>query len=70
MMIGELRANSILGRRRDPTDILMDDIAMAAAAIARCVVHWSDVAEVEVNPLFAYDGRAVTVDARVVLSLP
>ena len=70
MMIGELRANSILDRRRDPTDILMNDIAMAAAAVARCVVHWSDVAEVEVNPLFAYDGRAVPVDARVVLSLP
>ena len=69
-MIGELRAISIPARHRDRTAAPMDDIAVAAAAVARCVTTWSDVAEVEVNPLFAYDDRAVPVDARVVLSAP
>lgn len=29
--------------------------------------RWADVAEVEVNPLFVYEDRAVPVDARAVL---
>lgn len=31
-------------------------------------MRWPDVAEVEVNPLFVYEDRAVPVDARVVLA--
>ena len=39
-------------------------------AVAECVMRSPDVAEVEVNPLFVYEDRAVPVDARVVLDAP
>ena len=68
MMIGELRAGPLLRGRRGGPPVFLGAVTRAADAVARCVMGWSDIAEVEVNPLFAYGDRAVPVDARVVLS--
>ena len=70
MMIGELRAGPLLTGGRGHPPVSVAGIIQAAEAVARCVTTWSDVAEVEVNPLFAYRDRAVPADARVVLSSP
>ena len=70
MMIGELRARPLFDDTRGHPRVCLAGIIQAAAAVARCITEWSDVAEVEVNPLFAYDDRAVPADARVVLSPP
>ena len=67
MMIGELRARTLLSGGRGHAPASLDAIIRAAEAVARCVAAWSDVAEVEVNPLFAYRDHAVPADARVVL---
>ncbi len=70
MMIGELRASPLLTGSRGRSAVSVSGIVRAAEAVAGCVMAWSDVAEVEVNPLFAYGDRAVPADARVVLSPP
>ena len=70
MMIGELRARPLLDGTRGHPPVSAGGIIRAAEAVARCVMAWSAVAEVEVNPLFAYGDRAVPADARVVLSPP
>lgn len=70
MMIGELRASALLAGSRGRPPVSIAGIIRAAEAVAGCVMTWSDVAEVEVNPLFAYGDRAVPADARVVLSPP
>ena len=67
MMIGELRASPLLTGSRSHPPVSVAGIVQAAEAVARCVSTWSDVAEVEVNPLFAYGDRAVPADARVIL---
>lgn len=70
MMIGELRASPLLTGSRGHPPVYVAGIIQAAEAVAGCLMTWSDVAEVEVNPLFAYSDRAVPADARVVLSPP
>ncbi len=70
MMIGELRASPLLAGSRGHPPVSVAGIIQAAEAVAGCVMTWSDVAEVEVNPLFTYSDRAVPADARVVLSPP
>lgn len=70
MMIGELRTSPLLAGSRGRPPVDLAGIIQAAEAVAGCVLTWSDVAEVEVNPLFAYGDRAVPADARVVLSPP
>lgn len=70
MMIGELRASPLLAGSRGRSAVSVSGIIRAAEAVAGCVMAWSDVAEVEINPLFTYGDRAVPADARVVLSPP
>lgn len=70
MMIGELRAGPLLTGSRGRPPVSVTGIIRAARAVAGCVTAWSDVAEVEINPLLAYRDRAVPADARVVLSPP
>ena len=70
MMIGELHASPLLAGSRGRSAVSVPGIIRAAEAVAGCVTAWSDVAEVEINPLFAYGDRAVPADARVVLSPP
>ena len=66
--IGELKVSALLAGARGGASTHLRPIVKAAAAVARCVMQWPDVAEVEVNPLFVYPDRAVPVDARVVLA--
>ena len=70
MMVRELRASPLLTGIRGNPPVAGGGIIRAAEAVAGCLMAWSDVAEVEVNPLFAYGDRAVPADARVVLSPP
>ena len=63
--IGELRVGALLAGGRGGTAVRLGPIVKAAMAVADCVMRWRDVAEVEVNPLFAYPDRVVPVDARV-----
>lgn len=65
--IGELKVSALLAGARGGATTQLRPIVKAAAAVAKCVMQWPDVAEVEVNPLFVYPDRAVPVDARVVL---
>ena len=70
MMIGELRLSPLLTGNRGHPPVSVPAIIQAAEAVARSVLTWSDIAEVEVNPLFAYRDRALPADARVILSPP
>jgi acetyltransferase len=67
-MLGELRTWGLLAgaRGRPPADL--DAVVAAVGAVARCILENSDVAEVEVNPLFAHVSGAHAVDARVFLT--
>ena len=68
MMIRELRVGPLLTGSRGRPPVSFTQIIRAADAVAGCVMTWSDIAEVEVNPLFAYSDQAIPVDARVILS--
>ena len=68
LMIGDLRAYPRLAGSRSHPPVSFAGIIQAAEAVARCVMTWNDVAEVEVNPLFVYADEAIPVDARVILS--
>ncbi len=70
MMIGDLRVGSLLAGSRGDPSASVAGIVLAAEAVARCVMAWPDVSEVEVNPLFSYNDRVVPADARVVLTAP
>ncbi|MDE2653139.1 MAG: acetate--CoA ligase family protein [Gemmatimonadota bacterium] len=68
--IGELKVSAVLAGGRGGRAARPGAIVEAAAAVAECVMRWPEVAEVEVNPLFVYEDRAVPVDARLVLGPP
>ncbi|MYA10079.1 MAG: hypothetical protein F4Z32_01255, partial [Gemmatimonadetes bacterium] len=68
--IGELKVSAVLAGGRGGRAARPGAIVEAAAAVAECVMRWPEVAEVEVNPLFVYEDRAVPVDARSVLGPP
>ena len=68
--IGELKVAAMLAGGRGGRAARLGGVVDAAAAVAECVMRWPEVAEVEVNPLFVYEDRAVPVDARVVLAAP
>lgn len=66
-MLGELRTFGLLAGARGRAAADLDAVVAAAQAVARCILDNPDVAEVEVNPLFAYPDGALAVDARVFL---
>ena len=69
-MIGELRVGPLLSGSRGDPPAFVAGIVLAVEAVARCIMAWRDVSEVEVNPLFTYNDRVVPADARVVLTAP
>ncbi len=69
-MIGESKAGSLLAGARGRPPGSLERVAGAAAAVASCIWSSPELAEVEVNPLFAYADRAVAADARIVLGNP
>ncbi len=68
--LGELKVNALLAGARGGRAVQLGGIVAAARAVAECVMRLPAVVEVEVNPLFVYEDRAVPVDARVVLAHP
>lgn len=67
-MIAELRASALLAGTRGRPGARTEPIVAAAQSVAHSLLMWSDIAEVEVNPLFVYEDRVVPVDARIVLA--
>ena len=67
-MLAELKVRALLVGARGGLPVRLGGVVAAATAVAECLMTRSDVAEVEVNPLFVYPNRVVPVDARVVLS--
>lgn len=66
-MLAELRvAHRFSGGRGFPA-IDLEPILDVAVGVAETVDTWPEIAEVEINPLFVYEDRAVPVDARIVL---
>ena len=66
--IRELRVSALLTGHRGQPEVNFHPIVEAAAAVARCLTRWPDVAEAEVNPLFVYPDRVAPADARVILT--
>jgi acyl-CoA synthetase (NDP forming) len=67
MLSGLWVARILQGGRGRPAGDL-DAVLGAARAVARCILQFDEVAEVEVNPLFVYPRGVVPVDARVYLT--
>lgn len=66
-MLAELRVARRLGGGRGFVPVQRGPIFTAARAVAEVMARWPQVSEVELNPLFVYEERAVPVDARIVL---
>jgi acetyltransferase len=67
-MLGRLRIAPLLRGTRGAPAVDLDAVIDAALAVATCVERQGDVAEVEINPLFAYADRVEPIDARVILA--
>lgn len=63
-MQAETRVAGLLRGFRGGAVIDPEGIADVLLAIARCALEHEDIAEIEINPLFAYGDRLVAVDAR------
>jgi acyl-CoA synthetase (NDP forming) len=68
--LARLRIAPLLSGIRGAPGVDLDAVVDAALAVAACVERQADVAEVEINPLFAYSDRVEPVDARVILTPP
>jgi acetyltransferase len=66
-MIGELRAHRLLEgpRGRPPADL--GALARVIAGVSRLVAERAEIAELDLNPVFALPAGAAVADARVVL---
>jgi acetyltransferase len=67
-MLSELRIRPVLAGVRGAPAADLGAIAAVARAVAECILAVPDMAEIEINPLFAYADRAEAIDARVILS--
>jgi acetate---CoA ligase (ADP-forming) len=62
-----LRAAPLLQGARGRREVDLDAAASAVASLSRVAAAHPEIAEVEVNPLLALPGRALALDARVVM---
>jgi len=67
-MLAELRVAALLAGGRGFGPVRRQPIFAVARAVAEVMARWPRVAEVELNPLFVYEERAIPVDARIVLA--
>ncbi|MGH7477761.1 MAG: acetate--CoA ligase family protein, partial [Longimicrobiales bacterium] len=67
-MLAELRIAASLAGHRGAAAADTDAIARAVLALARCGLAYPQILELEVNPLFAYEDRAVAVDVRAFIA--
>ena len=65
--LSELRIASLLGAGRGQDAVDIEPIIIAARAVASLLEGDAGVEEVELNPLFVYDGSVEPDDARVVI---
>jgi acyl-CoA synthetase (NDP forming) len=63
-MLNSLRISPVLRGLRGNAGIDFDAVAETALAVAAAVLENDAIAEIEINPLFAYTDRAVAADAR------
>ena len=69
-MIGEIKGKKLLEgyRGQDPADIpFLEDMLLKLSAL---VDKTEGIAEIDMNPVFAYKQGAVVVDARIILEAP
>lgn len=69
-MLTGLRIAPVLRGLRGKAGIDFEAVADAALAVAHAVLENEAIAEIEINPLFAYADRCVAADARAYLRLP
>ena len=62
-----LRVGPMLEAGRGRPEVATEPIVRAAQAVALVLERYSEVTEVELNPVFVYDDRVEAVDARIVL---
>jgi len=67
-MLAELRISALLSGARGGETADLAAVVATVGAVARCILEYDDVGEVEVNPLFVYASGAQAVDARVFLT--
>jgi len=67
-MIMEIKGYPILTgiRGRKPVDI--DEIVNIILKVSKLVTEHTEIDQLDLNPIFAYDKSALTVDARIILS--
>lgn len=66
-MLAELRLSPLLGGYRGRPIVDQNAVADLALAVADCLLAHPRLAELEVNPAFAYEDRIIAVDVRGVL---
>ncbi|MBR9991176.1 MAG: acetate--CoA ligase family protein, partial [Gemmatimonadetes bacterium] len=66
-MLDELRMAPVLRGYRGARGVHRETLVRCILGIAACALAHPAIAEMEVNPLFAYDDRAMAVDVRVFL---
>ncbi len=67
-MLRELRIAPLFAGYRGAPGADTGAIEHAVTALARCALACPEIAEIEVNPLFVYEDRAVAIDVRVFLA--
>lgn len=67
-MLAELTVSRVLEGGRGLPAADTAPLLAAARAVADAITRWDAIVEVEINPLFVYDDRAVPVDARIILA--
>ena len=66
-MLAELRLSPLLGGYRGRPVVDQNAVADLALAVADCLLAHPRLAELEVNPAFAYEDRIIAVDVRGLL---
>jgi acetate---CoA ligase (ADP-forming) len=64
-MLAELRGAPLLTGMRGSPPIDLDAVAAAAARLSEVAASHPELAEIEINPLLAFEGGAIALDARM-----
>lgn len=67
-MLDEVRVGSFLHGFRGGSAVDPELVVDVLLGLARCALEHQEIAEIEVNPLFAYPDRVVAVDVRAYLA--
>jgi acetyltransferase len=67
-MIGEIRAHRLLGALRGRPAADVDALALVIVRISQLMADRPEIAELDLNPVFALERGAAVADARIVLA--